>query len=679
MNIKVPVSWLREYLKTDVAAKTLASRMSLSGPSVERVGKIGDDLVFDIEVTSNRVDAYSIFGIAREAHAILKYNRSKSELVKPKGLNTPLEPDTKDKVKLDVLIKNPTLCNRYTAIVIDDVKVGPSPAFIKNHLTKAGIRPINNIVDISNYIMLELGQPMHTYDFDKIKGNKMIMRESTDGEKVKTLDGKIRKLPKGTIVFEDGVGRLIDLCGIMGGESTGITTRTKRVLLYVQSYDPVRIRKTTQALSFRTEAASIFEKGVDIEAIPEALARSVYLVKKLTKAKIVSELIDITNHKPQRKPIELNLERLNQFMGIPLDTKTAVSILESLGFQTKSSQNSISATPPSWRTADIESDEDLIEEIARIYGYHNLPSIIPTGPIPQSEESILPKIIELKKTLKYLGLTEIISYSIISKSFLTLSQTKEEDSVELANPLTEEWQFMRPTLLVSLADVIAKNQNLKNNRKLFEVAKTYIKKEKNLPRQDLFLSVVLQNNDFESIKGVVESIFDFLQREIKFEKPEEENSLFAKEQSAILKSSGQEVGTLGVLNSNVPDGLNIEGSIAAVEINLTTVYSLPAVANTYRPIPKYPPVIEDISIIVNKQTQYATVVESLKKAGSPLLKNIEMLDMFEGEQIGKDKKSITFRLMYQSQTKTPTQLEVEQARGKIVSTLESTLKAQVRR
>ena len=236
MNIKIPVSWLRDYLKTDVAAKTLANTLSASGPSVERIDKVKEDYVFDIEVTSNRTDSVSVFGLAREANAILSNLGEKSNLILPKGINLVLEPDTVNILNLDVTIKDLKLCPRFTAIVLDNVKIRPSPAVIQNRLTLSGIRPINNIVDITNYIMLETGQPMHAFDFDKIKGPKMVLRESTEGEKIVTLDKTVRKLPKGSIVIED-TERLIDLCGIMGGANSQISKRTKRAVLFVQAYD----------------------------------------------------------------------------------------------------------------------------------------------------------------------------------------------------------------------------------------------------------------------------------------------------------------------------------------------------------------------------------------------------------------------------------------------------------
>lgn len=680
MNIRVPVSWLREYLKTDVAAKTIAGYLTTSGPLVERIEKDGEDLIFDIEVTTNRPDAFSIYGLAREAHAILVSNGQKSQLLPPKGLKTNLRPDTSHQLPIDVVIRDKNLCPRFTAIVIDNVKIKPSPAIIRNRLEKSAVRAINNIVDIANYIMLELGQPMHTFDYDKIKGSKMVLRESTEGERIKTIDGQPRKLPTGTIVIEDAE-RLIDLCGIMGGENSAVSSRTKRVLMFAQSYNPTKIRKTTKALVFRTEAAARFEKGIDLEGILPALSRSIYLAKQTTGAKIASELVDIYPNPQKPQPITLSIEKLNNYLGVKIPAQKAQSILISLGFKTVSSAQIITATPPSWRTQDMEIEEDLIEEVARIYGYHKLPSKLPEGQTPQAEESNLTAVIELKKAFKYLGLTEVLTYSIISKKFLNLSGVDEKDAVELANPLTEEWQFMRPTLLVSLADVIAKNQNQRPVIRIFEIAKAYEKapSDKALPKQDLKLAIALWPADWRDIKGIVDTLFEILKRNPKFQKFKQSSPLSEEVQSAWVEIGDKNVGLLGIFKREVADYLQIEGQVAVCELNLTEIYKTPPVPRSWQPIAKYPPIIEDISAIFDEKTPAAQVVAGVKKIGEPLVNQVEIIDIYRSPKLGKNKKSITLRLTYQKPTETPTQEEVTRFKNIIIRELERLFKAQVRK
>ncbi len=678
MNIKVPVSWLREYLKTDVTAKTLANALSLSGPSVERTTKQKEDYIFDIEVTTNRPDSLSVFGIAREANAILKAQNLKSNLVEPKGLGLNLDPDVSKPLTLDVVIKNSNLCPRFTAIVINNVKIKTSPAYIHNRLEASGIRAINNIVDISNYLMLELGQPMHTFDYDKIQDSKMTLRESHVGETIKTLDEATHKLPEGAIVIEDAK-KLIDLCGIMGGANSQVTSRTKNVVLFVQAYNPRRIRKTTQALGFRTEAATRFEKGIDLEGIFPALSRAVYLAKQAAGAQIASELIDIYPQKQHQQTIRLNFEKLNNYLGIDLEPTYAARVLDSLGFATAITQNQITAKAPSWRTQDMETDVDLIEEIARIYGYHNLPSKLPSGETPKTGESDLKKVIEFKKSLKFLGLTEIISYSIISKNLLKIAGKSEKGAVELANPLTEEWQFMRPTIIPSLLKVISDIRHPTSDIRLFEIAKTYLPQKNDLPRQDLFLSICLKNSNFLGIKGLVENISDILKREIKWQKINKDHALFDIDSLAEIKIEEEVVGIVGIIKPAIVDKFLLEMQVAATEINLTKVFQHPSNPISYKPLPKYPPVIEDLSVIFAKVLPLEEIIEQIRDSGSPLVKKIELIDVFEDPKLGEDKKSVALRLYFQKPTSTLTTEDANKVKAKIISHLQNKLRAKIRK
>ncbi len=676
MNIIIPISWLRDYLKTDLAAKTIANYLTASGPSVEKTEKKGDDYIFDIEVTTNRADASSVFGIAREACAILKSNGQKAELIEPKGLETSLEPDVTVTNPLDVSIADPKLCPRFCAIVLR-IKIDQSPAIVKNRLTKCGIRPINNIVDITNYVMLETGQPMHAFDFDKIENSKMLLRASKEGEKITTLDGIKRQLPKGSIVISDAK-KLIDLCGIMGAENSQITSRTQRVVFFVQSYNPQIIRKTTQSLAFRTDAAARFEKGVDLEFIPQVLSRAVYLAKKFAGAKIISELVDIYPKKQESKTIRLSFAKLNKYLGIEIEPNKVIQILTALGFKCVLEIAQIKATAPSWRATDIEADVDLIEEIARVWGYHKLPSKLPTGEVPQRENNTLTQVIELKKALRYLGLSEAITYSIISKSMLAQTGVAPKDAVELTNPLSEEWQFMRPTIIPSLLDVLGKNQNLESKIKLFEIAKTYDKQKKGLPTQDLKLAFALSDSNFLEIKGLVENLFQILQREAKFTKFNVPSALVDETQASIVKMGDQTIGGIGTLKEPPSEYFKLTTPIAIGELNLSKIYAQAPTTHSYHPIPKFPPVIEDISAIYSVHTPLGDITSEAKKA-SDLIKKIEIIDVFEDPKLGEEKKSVTFRLTFQKSSSTPTPEEVNDEKTKIIKALETNLRSKIRK
>ncbi len=373
------------------------------------------------------------------------------------------------------------------------------------------------------------------------------------------------------------------------------------------------------------------------------------------------------------------MDKLNGYLGINLKTEDAQKILSLLGFSAKSNNQTIFATPPSWRAKDIEDDVDLIEEIARIYGYWRLPSKLPAGTIPNIAESEPSLLIKLKSALKFLGLTEVITYSIVSDGLLSLTDIPQQDSVELVNPLTEEWQFMRPSIVPSLAQVIAKNQYLANNLAIFEVAKTYEKRPGDLPLQDTKIAIALQNSDFYTAKGIAENVFEILRRKVKFEKFTGHNPLSENSRFAIIKSQDKIVGGVGILNKKVSDYFGLESDVYVAEINLTKVLSAPRIATSFHAIPKYPPVIEDISAIFDLTVPVAEIVAEVKKSGSPLAKKIEIIDVFANEKIGKDKKSVTLRLTYLRSDRTPTQQEATATREKISASLTKTFKARIRK
>jgi len=381
MNIFIPDSWLREHLKTKATPKQIAKDLTLCSQTVEKINQVNGDSVYEIEITTNRPDCLSIYGLARELNAILPQFGIKAKL-KELAESKKEIPQVKKGLPLKVKISKPSLCPRFTALIFDNVTIKPSPKLIQDRLEKAGVRALNNVVDVSNYLMLELGQPMHTFDYDKIKKATMILRETKKGEKIVTLDKEKRILPQGAIVIKDGAGRIIDLCGIMGGANSEVDEKTKRVLLFVQTYDPMKIRRTCQALAFRTEAASRFEKGVDPEGVIPAMKKARVMFEKNCGAKVASELIDIYPNPPKEKTVNLDINQAEKLIGVKIAKQKITNILESLGFSQLESREPIFAfSVPYWRYDDINIPEDLIEEIARIYGYHRLPSNLPQGKI----------------------------------------------------------------------------------------------------------------------------------------------------------------------------------------------------------------------------------------------------------------------------------------------------------
>ncbi len=561
MNILIPDSWLREFIKTDATPETIAEKLSLCSLSVEKLHQRGGETIYEIEITPNRYDTLSVLGIAREVAAVLPRFGLKAELI---PLNTFETLYTLDTQPLNITITDPELCPRFTALVLDNVEIKGSPKIIQDRLEMSGVRALNNVVDVSNYLMLELGQPMHIFDFDKLDNapaptvetghapslqKELILRESKKGEKLTTLDGVSRTMPKGAIVIESG-GQLIDLCGIMGGENSAVDENTQRILLFIQIYDPVRIRKTSQELALRTEASTRFEKGIDPAGILPAMNRAVEMLQENAGARIASQLIDIKNEAWQPHEVELEIPEVERLLGVRLEREEIIEILKSLGFEITVRNSglqipSIVAKVPSWRDKDIAIPADLVEEVARLHGYHNLPNLMPEGAIPTTpREKKFYWEDKAKDFLKHQGFYEVYNYSFVSKRLLKrlLPNLNFNSSVhgrepncinyntylpkgvlKVKNPLNLELEYLRPSLLPSLL------QNLEENKgqalpskawplKIFELERVYLPlKNQDLPQENFRLTGIVfvdeqktkNNEQFYVVKGIVEGVGNF--------------------------------------------------------------------------------------------------------------------------------------------------------------------------
>lgn len=665
MNIFILDSWLKEHLQTKATPKQIGEYLSLCSQSVEKITKVNDDWLYEIEITTNRPDCLSVYGLARELAVILPRFGLPAKL-KPLASNQLIDGSIKNGLPLEVKIKDPSLCPRFTALIFDKVVIKPSPKIVQGRLEKSGIRALNNVIDISNYLMLELGQPMHTFDYDKIKGHKMILRESAGGEKITTLDDQIRPLPDGTIVIEDGEGRIIDLCGLMGGKNSEVDEKTKRVLLFVQTYDPVRIRQACQKLSFRTDAASRFEKGVDPEGVLIAMGKAIEMFEKNAEAKIASQLVDIYPHPPKEKKISLDIGLVNKIMGIEIKQKEIINILESLGFMIKTEgDSSITVTVPHWRNDDISIPEDLIEEIARIYGYYRLPTNLPSlTMIPQDKIDFHKWEARSKSALKFWGFTETINYSMLSESILKEFEIRPEDCLKIANPLSEEWVFLRPSLMPSLLQVASLNK--KEKIKIFELANVYLfQSENQLPEENLMLTGLVIGENFAKIKGIVESLLEELGlKEIEIKPYQLQKTFYGKifhpSRRAEIIFKDNSLGIFGQLKKE---------KVFVFDLDFTQIVKESNEIKKYQPIPKYPPIIEDLSFVIPEKTHLGEVMKAIS-AVSPTIRNVALIDSF--------KNSRTFRIIYQNINKTLTDNEVEKIREKIIKGLKDKLRVQLK-
>lgn len=640
MDILIPDNWLRDFLKTKATPQEMAKYLSLSGPSIEKIIQSKSGPVYLIEVTTNRVDSASVYGIGREAAAILPQFGFKAKLVPLR----PVFPGTfTKKVNYLTVTVDHQLCPRFTAVLIRDTQNSDSPAWLKERLLAVGVRPINNIVDISNYIMHELGQPVHTFDYDKIRGAKMILRKSRPGEKITTLDNKTHNLSGGDIVIEDGEGRLIDLAGIMGGLNSAVEAKTKNVLLFVQIYNPVNIRKTSMTLAQRTEAAMLFEKGLDSELVKTATLRALELFEKITKGKAEKEILDLYPNPYQGKKVSLDFDLIKQKLGLEIPKTKVVKILNSLSFETFERGKNLEIQIPSFRARDINIPEDILEEIARIYGYHNLPSQLMAGripdPLPDTPFDFEQKV---KNILKSYGANEVYTLSLVSQNQTTAN------SLKLKNPLGTESEFLRTTLMFSLISAAKKNLGNKDPFHLFEMANIYLPRKSDLPEEKMMLAGIFANTQYREAKGIIESFLEELN--ISSDLIPEDARYFLPKQRLSLKTNGNQLGQFGTLEQN---------GLIYYEFNVDFLRKAGR-SVSYKPIPKNPPQIEDLTLIFPAKTKIGEVIKTISSIRYPVAK-VELKDIYNN--------AYTFRIWYQHPDKTLSDAEVRVIRKKVLTTV----------
>lgn len=649
MDILISDKWLRTLLKTKATPKQLEKYLSLCGPSVEKVEKIENDFVYHIEVTTNRVDTASVYGIAREAAAILPRFKIPAKL---KTLNEKPKQKLVSKVSYINATVDSKLCPRFTAVLIKDVKISKSPEWLQKNLIAVGERPINNIVDISNFVMHELGQPVHTFDYDKIKGAKMVLRESKKNEKITTLDGKEHKLPGGDIVIEDGSKKLIDLCGIMGGELSAVDDNTKNVLLFVQTYNPTKIRTTSMALAQRTGAAVLFEKYLDTELVSIGMNLAIELFEKITQGKTEKQILDIYPNPKKIKNINLSLEFIENLLGIKIKKTDIDKYLNSLGIKTSWKNNNLKTTIPSYRSEDMSIAEDVVEEIARIYGYHNLPSELMPGILPEKNPNnsfVFER--SVKGILKELYATETYTLSLVPKSFVDTNK-----ALRLKNPLGKDGEFLRTSLMPSLIAAAKTNSGQSDSFHIFEMANVYLPaqtgnpRKNKLPEEKLILAGIFGKTEFRTAKGVVEKLLNSLN--ISYTNHVEDLKNFQPSQRLVFKNDKRIIGEFG----------NLENGYTYYEFDMEKLFKFSNPIKKFITPPIHPPQIEDITLILPGKTKVGELLKTMRFSDK-LISKVELKDIY--------KDSYTFNVWYQHKDKNLKDSEVKIIREKLLKLVKS--------
>jgi phenylalanyl-tRNA synthetase beta chain len=651
MNIKILNSWLREYLKTSATPKKIAEKLSLTSVSVERIEKYKNDFVYDIEITTNRPDLMSVVGLAQEAATVLPESGVDATFVKPKATvpNIHVNKSPELNIKFD-----PKLVNRISAVIME-VTIKQSPQYVKDRLDASGIRSLNNVIDITNYVMREIGHPTHVFDYDRLLNHTLNIREAKKGEKIITLDGKEYILTGGDIVADNGKGEIVDLISIMGTANSVVTNSTKRIIFFIDNVDPHRLRKTSMEQGIRTEAVILNEKGLNPELAADALARGIELFEKLADGKIISDIIDLYPHQPKETTITLSEEKINTVVGIVIPLKKSQQILTSLGFGVEQIENKLVVTIPAKKQGDdMQLPVDLIEEIARVYGYTNIPDTLPVF----SEQNYFHLgnnefywEDRLKDALKYFGFTEVYTYPMVSEA---LYEGPLENAVTIQNPLTDDMVYMRNSLIPSLLHVIKENQDHATIH-IFELANIYEKNGKDLPKQLLKLGGVIRkpHASFLEVKGVIEGLLEDLGI----------NNVVFKQLSdrygAQLTINKEELGTIEIFDKTT---ITFELDFQILIIHAT-------LKKLYKPVSKYPSIIEDLAIIAPSHVQTGDLMEEIRKQ-SKLIQHVTLLDKYQ--------ETRTFHIIYQSYDKNLNDIEVGEIREKILKSLKDKYNARLK-
>ncbi len=666
--MKISYNWLKEYVHFYLSPQELADRLTSVGLVVAGIQSVEDDFCLEVEVTSNRPDCLGIIGIAREVAAAAGGTLHLPEIHFQ---------DTNSEIKnfIDIAVEEPMLCPHYTARIVRHVMVEPSPEWMQKRLKCMGLRPVNNIVDVTNYVMIETGQPIHAFDLDKISDQRIIVRKASNGEEIVVINGARRVLFPDMLVIADGK-RPIAIAGIMGGKETEVSESTRNILLECAQFDPGRVRRTSKVLGIASDSSYRFERGIDPEAINYVSQRAIKLMKECADGEIIDGIIDVRSGRFMPRRVTLRIEQLHKVMGVEIEKAEAVDILKRLQFHILSDGGTfVHVEVPSFR-GDIYREIDLIEEVARIYGYHNIPtrtSICIRGSTKSKCEIVEDSILQF---LNGLGFYEVKTFSIVDTSALqAINLWSDKESIDIANPLRQEESRLRTCLLPNLIRSKIYNMHHGVERvKIFEISKVYLAGDK-LPQEKTCLSFIA-DGDFYSTKGIVESLLLSLGIFSKCEwKLFHEPKLFHEERTAVIFLDNKVLGYLGEASKE----LRFKTLSCLLELDMDLLIEKSNFSKKYQNLPQYPPVLRDLAIIVDEEVTWASIERCIIDTKVLSLKEINFFDIYRGKQIPTGKKSVAFNLFFQADDRTLRSEDVDIFQRDIMDNLQKTLGAELRK
>jgi len=691
--VKFPYKWFKKYIDIKLSPQNLAETLTMLGIEVENFSVASDgDVIFELELTSNRPDCANMVGIAREIGAAqnkkVRYPHFKIS-------------EGKDKIQkfVNVEIKDVEFCPRYAARLIRNVKVGPSPVWLKSNLEKVGLRSINNVVDVTNFVLMELGHPLHAFDYDTLSDNKLIIRRAKKGEKIISIDMVERKLSPEILVIADGI-KPQAIAGIMGGNLSEVKDSTKNVLLESAYFNKRAIRRAAKKLNMMTEASYRFERGADPEGLIFALNRTAELIQKLAGGGISKGLIDLYARRIPSLTLELKINKLNSLLGAKINLTQARKILKNLEFKIKSStKDKIKVQVPSFR-GDIEREIDLIEEIARHYGYNKISTSFPlTTFAPVKVPATHLKLTKVKDvilgTLIKFGLQEVINYSFTNLDFLLKVNLDEEglkkNFITINNPISQEQSIMRPTLLPGLLNTICWNFNRQIDKvKIFEAGNIFHanqgrKKFTEKMAVALAITGIKSNNsrgkdvylDLFDLKGMIEELLETLGiSSHRFKKAS--LPIFHPQNSSWIIINDRKIGWWGEINPIVMERLGLKGKVLGAEIITDELLPSVDLNKQFRPLPKFPSIKRDLSLLVPLEVTSIEITTLIKEEGEGLIEAIDLFDLYQGEQVPDGFRSLGYNLTYRLLSKTLTDERVNDLHKKISQLLANKLEVKIR-
>ncbi len=681
----VSINWLKEYIDIDWTAEELAHRLTMAGIAIEGVEEAGSDVIMELDLTPNRGDCLGMINLAREVSAL-----NGCPLRIPQIKISENRENISDYIKVE--IDAPDLCPRYTARLVKNVEVKPSPEWMQNVLLRSGIRPISNIVDVTNYVMLETNQPLHAFDYNLLsKEKKIVVRKAEYQENLVTLDEIERELDLDSLVITDGI-KPVGLAGVMGGFNTEISNDTRDVLIESANFLSTNIRRTSKKQGLRSDSSVRFEKGVDPNGVIYAVNRAAQLMQELAGAEVVKGICDV--YPGQKDPLIINLrpDRVNYLLGTELSYKQIKDYLERLKFNVKDRKGYLAVEIPTYRP-DISMEVDLIEEVARLYGYNNVPDTLPLG-INRGGLTDYQRFRDQIKEVMASYFYEVINYSFISPQLFDRIMLPPESSlrhvIRIANPLSEDQSVMRTVLLPGLLENVSRNMARRNlNLNFFEMGAVYYPSNDRLPDEKLKLGAVaagrvelnwLRNQvpmDFYYLKGIIEILFRELGiREYTFEGWE--GSGYHPGRTARIICQDQEIGIIGEVHPQVLDNFDIADKACAFELDVETMFMLKGQKIMMEQIARYPAVERDIAILLGQDVKASEAIEVIRASEPELLQDVVVFDIYTGEQVPDGYKSAAFRLTFQSMEQTLKEQDINSRVDNILSNLQQQIQARLR-